>query len=146
MGFDISKFERTNFVERTGELRFPGLQVFFDEDEDPIFKVRGLTAEEIYSAKHDANKGKVLTEIVGKLSGGKDREKAAAILEAMGMNDDAPAELIQIYSHLEQGLIEPKLTRPQVIRLARAFPIEVAQLNNLILELSGKGAIAEVKQ
>lgn len=143
--FDVNKFERAKFVDREGTVSVPSLSEFFEDGAEPVVTVKGLNAEEIYSARQDAQKGRVMSEIIGKLSGGKDREKASAILEALGMNDDAPTELVQIYSHLEFGMVEPKLSRPQVIKFCRAFPIEAAQINQKILELSGKGAVAEAK-
>lgn len=146
MSFDTKAFTKAQFTPREGELRLPALAPFFDEGEEPVFRVRMLDALELHNCRADSMRGKLMAEVVGKLAAGSDKEKAQAILDGLGIADDDPPELAQIYSHVEHGLLEPQLTRHQIIRLGQAFPIELNLINRKILELTGQGAVAQVKR
>ena len=145
MPFDTKAFGKTQFQPREAELTLPALAAFFPEGEPPVFRVRGLNAVEIHQAKEDGLSGKLLMEVIGKLAAGSDREKAQAVLDSLGLRQDDPPKLAQMYNHLEIALVEPRLERSAIVKLGVAFPIELQMINNKIMELTGKGAVAHVK-
>lgn len=139
--FDVKSFQKASFTPREEEIEFSSLKQFGGS-----FVVRGLTAFEIAQCDESAQKGKLVSDLIQKLAGASGKEKAAALLEGVGISDDVPELLAKRYAHVVAGCVEPKLELSDVVRLADAFPIEFSQLANKILELTGKGQIADVKR
>lgn len=139
--FDLKAFRNAQFKPREAELEFSALADFGGK-----FVVRGLTATEIARADEAAQKGKLLSDIVEKLAGAAGKQKAAALLEGVGISDDVPALLAKRLEHVVYGVVEPKLEHADVALLANAFPIEFSTIANKILELTGQGQIADVKR
>lgn len=145
MSFNLKAFEKTKYAPREGEVKLPSLSHYFGEGEEPVFKVRGLDSVEIHRARDQASRGKLMSEVVAKLAGGTEREKAEAVLEALGVTADDPQSLVIKYANVEAGVVEPKLERYHVVKLAKAHPIEFGMLERKIMELTGLGHAAEVK-
>ncbi|MEH6575791.1 MAG: hypothetical protein V7731_01820 [Amphritea sp.] len=145
MPFDVKQFDRATFKAREAFASFPALKGFFDEGEEPGFTVRGLSGTEIALAKQDAQRGRLVTETLLQMNSANEKEKVSAMLQEMGINDDDPAEVAQLLSHLEYGIIEPKLTRAQIVKLVEFYGVDMLVIGRKILELSGQGAVAEVK-
>lgn len=142
--FDLDKFRSAEFTPREAEIKFSALssQGFGDG----VFKVRGLTAEEIAKADESATTGKLLSDVVEKLAGSAGKEKAAALLEGVGISKNVPELLKKRLEHVCLGSVEPKLELADAVKLGEAFPIEFSQIANKILELTGQGQIADVKR
>lgn len=138
--FDLSAFRKAEFKPREAEIEFSALADFGGK-----FKVRGLTALEIAQADEAAQKGKLLSDLVEKLASSSGKQKAAALLEGVGVSDDVPALLSKRYEHVCMGLVEPKMELADVVKLGDTFPIEFSTLANKILELTGQGQVADVK-
>ncbi len=47
MGFDASRFMKEKFLHRIEDVPVPDLKDFFPEGEEPVWKVRGLTGQEM---------------------------------------------------------------------------------------------------
>lgn len=138
--FDVKSFKKANFTPREEEIHFSSLEQFGGS-----FIVRGLTALEIAKCDESAQKGKLVSDLVEKLASSSGKEKAAALLEGIGISDNVPELLAKRYEHVVAGCVNPKLDLSDVVSLAEAFPIEFSQLANKILELTGKGQVADVK-
>jgi len=54
MGFDIDKFDSTEFVERTRDIPVPTLKKFFGKDEKPTWTVRCISGPEMFLASEQA--------------------------------------------------------------------------------------------
>lgn len=146
--FDLKSFERAAFEPRQCDVALPSLADFF-KDSEPVFVVRGLTANELARADEAARKGKMISDLVEKLlesQGGK--EKAAALLDAAGLSNaiDPPQIIKQRIEHVRMAVVSPALELQHVIKLADAFPIEFTRLANAVLEMTGQGQVAAVKQ
>mgnify|MGYP000229217827 CR=1 FL=1 len=141
--FNVEGFRNTTFTPRESLLTLEAFEkAGFG---DGKIKVRGLTACEIEQANEASQKGKLLSDMVVKLAGSSGKEKAATLLEGVGISGNVPALLAKRHEHVVMGVIEPKLELLDVVRLADTFPIEFSQIANKILELTGLGQQAEVK-
>jgi len=140
---DLEGFRKTTFTPRESVMT---LEAFKKAGlGDGKIKVCGLTALDIAQADEESQKGKLLSDLVAKLASGSGKEKAAALLEGVGISDNVPELLAKRHAHVVTGVVEPKLDLSDVVKMADAFPIEFSQIANKILELTGLGKQAEVK-
>ncbi|WP_375191799.1 hypothetical protein [Marinobacter sp.] len=140
---DLKKFQNAEFVPRETEVTLEALaEAGFG---DGVVKVRGLTAHELATAEESASKGKLLSDLVERLSGA-GKEKVGALMDGIGYHQDVPAALAKRLEHVRLATVEPKLELADVAKLAEAFPIEFSILANKVMELTGKGQQAQVKR
>lgn len=145
--FNSKAFGKASFARRETSVSFPELKDFFNEGQEPKFTVRGLSADEIYRAKHEAaDRNKTTSEVMAQLNSGTPNEKASALLQSLGYDDEVPASLVIVFEHVEAALISPKLTRPEIVKLGEFFPTVLMVLENKIMALTGLGAEAQVKR
>lgn len=140
---DLKAFQRARFVPRETEVTLDALaESGFG---DGKVTVRGLTAHELAEAEESASKGKLLSDLVEKLAGS-GKEKVGAIMDGIGYHQDVPASLAKRLEHVRLATVEPKLELADTAKLAEVFPIEFSIMANKIMELTGKGQQAQVKQ
>lgn len=141
--FDLAEFRKAEFKPREAEIPFSAFaKAGFG---DGVFKVRGLTAEELAQADEAASKGKLLSDLIEKLAGSAGKEKAAALLEGVGVSEATPEQLKKRMQHVVYGCVEPQLELQDVAKLGNTYPIEFNLLANKIIELTGLGQTADVK-
>ena len=139
MGCDAEKFLNTKMQPRTANVQVPGLSDWFSADEDPVWKVRGITGQELGKARQAVSNRKDLTAILDKLIGGSSKEKADAAESALGINDDVP-ENVALRIHLVRyGSVDPVADEDLAVKICTCFPIEFEALWKKILELTGQG-------
>lgn len=141
MGFDLARFQSTQFQARTAEVELPALAAFFAPGERPAFTVRGLTFEEIARADVAADRSKVMLGLVEALAGKSAPEQVAALKAALGHGEATPEHAVKRLEMLAMGAVEPALALSDVVRLADAFPIEFRILSDKVLELTGQGKV-----
>jgi len=138
MSFNPDKFERAKFEPRTRQIPVPALADFFDEDSEPVWTVRGLTANELHrsiDAGHTQKTlGKILESIAANGAGVADARKALGFI-----GKDTPGEVAKRLEMMVQGSVEPQMPLPLAVKLAENFPIEFYQITNEITELTGLG-------
>lgn len=142
-GFDLKAFQKAQFVPRETEVTLDALvEAGFG---DGVVKVRGLTAHELAEAEESASKGRLLSDLVERLSGsGKD--KVGALMDGIGYHQDVPASLAKRLEHVRLGTVQPEMDLADIAKLAEVFPVEFSIMANKILELTGKGQQAQVKR
>lgn len=140
---DLKAFRKAEFVPRETEVTLEALAEAGLGD--GVVKVRGLTAHELAAAEESASKGKMLADLVEKLAGS-GKERVDALMDGIGFHQDVPASLAKRLEQVRAGVIEPEMELADVVKLAEKFPIEFGILANKILELTGKGQAAQVKQ
>jgi len=145
MPFDKNKFITTRFIPRQEELEFKDLQAFFDENEKPVFTVKGLTGVEYAKAREAADRNKDIQAIFEGLASSKSKNKTEAIKDLLNLGNDVP-QIIAIKLELFlYGLVEPEPDLDFAKKLCKNFPIEFLQITQKIEELTGMGAVAEKK-
>lgn len=137
-GFNVDRFERAQLKPRTEAVPVPGLADFFDKDAPAEWHVRGLTSIELNNAMEAGKRQASIESIVKAMAQGGDQVEA--MRKALGLTKDTPGEIAKRLEMLVCGSVEPKITLPQAVKLAEAFPVEFLQLTNKITELTGKGA------
>ncbi len=138
MPFYVSDFGQQRFEMRTGEVRVEALAQWFDEDE-PVFKVRGLTYAELAQADSDFDRAKAVDNFSKAI--GVDDAAVAAMKQAIGLDAKHPEAMVKRISFLVNGSIEPKVSESLAVQLSERFPVEFAAITNKILELTGLGKI-----
>lgn len=141
MGFDLARFQGTQFQARSAEVSLPALSHFFGPDEPPIFRVRGLSFEELARADVAADRSKVMLGLIEALAGKSAPEQVAALKDALGHGEATPEHAVKRMEMLALGALEPALALSDVVRLADAFPIEFRILTDKIVELTGLGKV-----
>lgn len=140
---DIKAFQKAKFVPRETEVTLEGLAEAGFGDGKVI--VRGLTACEIAEAEESASKGKLLSDLVERLAGA-GKEKVSALMDGIGYHEDTPAALAKRMEHVRLATVSPKMDLADIAKLGEVFPVEFSIMANKIMELTGKGQQAQVKQ
>lgn len=144
MGFDAQAFQREEFEPREEAVRVDGLSAWFGEDEEPEWRVRGLSHQELSHAEEAATRRQDVAAVVDALSGNS-QKKAEAILELLGMDEAVPKDTAKRMEMLRMASIEPEVDLDVAIKMSKVKPIEFTLITNKILELTGKGYAAVKK-
>lgn len=140
MGFDTSKFQKQEFSYRIRSVKVEALTAFFEENEDPLWEVRGLSVDEIYKSNEAAANAKMLEGIIEGLAGSK-TEIAEAIKKLTGQDSNVSDQTSKRLQQLTFGSVNPKISLENAVKLAETFPIEFMDLTNEILKLTGLGKV-----
>jgi len=147
MGFDTERFSATSFKDRVETIPVQRLAAFFNDGEKPEWKIRGLTGTESAIAKQavqeNQNVEAVLKAVGSKL--GKDIEEGIKELAGLHSASDEkmPDELIQRFSWLVLGTVDPVCSHELAVRLADNFPEDFYLITNKIMQLTGAGRLGE---
>lgn len=138
--FNVTDFMKAKYVSRTKEIEVPGLAGFFGPDEKPIFKVRGLTGEELGRVNEASSKLRNLSTIIAGLVSDNAKDNIEAIREGLGINCDLPADIARRLEMLVLCTVEPTITLEVAVKLCKVFPIDFYELTNVIKDLTGQGS------
>jgi hypothetical protein len=139
MSFDSKKFLKTKFVPRTEDVPVPDLQAFFPEGSKAIWKVRGLTGQELGRAAEASERNRNIVAIIEGLTAEAAADKAEALKDLLGVGGSTPQDIAKRLEHLTIGSVDPPCTLDLAVRLCEVFPVEFYQLTNKILTLTGQG-------
>lgn len=145
MSFDSKKFLKTKFVPRIEDHPVPDLRDFFPEGAESVWRVRGLTGQELGRAEEAAARNKDIAAILAGLTGVEDKEKTDAMKDLLGIGGNTPQDVAKRLELLAIGSVDPVCTLDLAVRVCEVFPIEFYQLTNKISLLTGKGQMP-VKQ
>jgi hypothetical protein len=144
MAFDAQKFQGAGFKDRIEEVDVNDLKAFFGSKEKPIWKVRGLTGEELAFARDAEERTRNINALVEGLAGQAAKAKIKVIKDELGLTDEkVPADYIRRLEILRYGSVDPEIDKPTSVKLAANFPTIFYQLTNRILELTGLGRLGE---
>lgn len=139
MPFDSKKFLKTKFTARTEEVPVPDLAAFFPDGAKAVWKVRGLTGQELGRANEAAARNKNVAAILEGIASGVAKEQTEAVKELLGVGGSTPEDVAKRLEHLAIGSVDPKCTPDLAIRLCETFPVEFFQITNRIVQLTGQG-------
>lgn len=142
--FDPAKWRKAKLKAPEAVVSMPELAEFGGDE----MRVRQLDSNELHHADTVVSKRKGIRELIEKLAGGDDKEKAQAVLEAMGYgdSDDMHDTLIKKIEHVRMALIEPVLTESDLVKLARFHPVPFQRLHNKVMDLTGQGGVAALEK
>jgi len=140
MPFDVKKFEKAKFVPVVAEVEVPDLKEFFGECEPAVWKVRGLTGQEMGRANEAVDRNRNISAVIEGLVSDNSKEKSEAIKSLLGISKfDTPADIAKRIAFLQYGSVEPTCTEEMAVKLCEVKPIEFFTLTNKIVELTGQG-------
>lgn len=140
MGFDTKGFDNARFTPREGEVIVDGLKEFYDDDEKPVWKVRGLTGMEIGKTKIAVHKEKAYDALLTALKSDNVSDKVDAIKELLSMgNSRKQGDIAERLFQMVEGSVEPKCTLERAIKVCKVSAVDFYNITNKILELSGQG-------
>ena len=137
--FDAKKFMKTKFTPRTADVPVPEMRDFFPEGVKPLWKVRGLTGQEMGRANEAADRNKNMSAILDGLTGEASKEKAEAVKALLGIGGTTPADIAKRLEWLVIGSVSPKCTPDLAVKICEVYPIEFYTITNKIMFLTGKG-------
>lgn len=131
------------FEARTAEVRVSSsaLVNYFDEGSEPVFKVRGLTYEELSKCNNAADTTPAMRKLLEELNKKDGAGIATEIKNVFGVGNDTPANVIKAINHVVTGCVDPEIDEEMAVKLATAFPIEFGQISMKIVELTGQGHV-----
>jgi len=138
-GFDTKKFLKTRFSPRTADVSVPDLKDYFPAGEKPVWKVRGLTGQEVGTARQASANRKDLGAIMDGLLGSAGEEKARAVREMMNLSGDIPEDVVKRIAYLTVGSVDPPGSEELSVFLCENFPVTFYDITNQILVLTGLG-------
>ena len=141
MPFDVKKFEKAKFEDRTKSVSVPDLAEWFDEGEAPEIVVRGLTGAEIALTHEAAARNKNIQGLMEAIASSDSSEKIDAIKSSLGIDSDSPEELARRVEQLRLGAVDPEFDQMQAAKFFECYPVEAYQLTNEINRLTGKGRL-----
>lgn len=139
MGFDAEKFMNTKMQPRTADVPVPGLASWFEGEDKPVWKVRGVSGQELGQAKQAVEQRKDIAALVSGIVGGQSAEKAEAAKKIMNIDDTVPANVALNIHLVKLGSVEPEADEDLAVKLCTCFPVEFQQISKKILELTGQG-------
>jgi len=141
MAFDEKKFMNTKFTPREREVKVPDMKDFFEPKEPPVFRVRGLTGNELATVHEAVEKHKNIAALIeGLLSKGTE-EKIEAIRNALGVSSDVPGEIARRLEMITIGAVQPVITLEIAVKFCEVYPIEFYEVTTAISELTGRGQV-----
>lgn len=142
---DVAAFMAAELNTREHDVEVPELKGFFGKKK-PVWRVRGLTANEISQANQAAERGTEDLKAVIEAFTGEGSEKAEALRKAFGISDgEVQSDVSRRIAILMFGSVSPKLGsesehRDFVLRIAEHFPTIFYNLTTTILGLTGEGS------
>jgi hypothetical protein len=137
MPFDAKKFMAAQFEPRMSEISVPGLVDFFGPDEQPVWKVRGQTADEVARTIEAGDKHRNIDAVIAAI--GENSDKIQELRDVIGISKERHTDIIKRLEQLTMCSVEPAITLDIAVKLAETRPIELYILTNEILRLTGLG-------
>jgi hypothetical protein len=142
VAFDKKKLSSANKNKielRSEEVEVPELNVLMDfkEDEVAIIIVRQMKLDELIEIQH--NQFDMMRNLVeGVIEAAIDKNAVRnEIADALGNKNSAFTQRIDT---IEKCIVEPKLSRSEILYIAKMFPSVVVKLYTVIINLTDKGA------
>jgi hypothetical protein len=137
MAFKIQDFKAAQFKPRVGEVPVPELQPFFENGENPVWRVRGLTGIELARANDAADRNKKVSAVVEGVLSSSSKKIAKSVKQVI--DPDTPQDIAKRLEHLMTGSTDPECDLELAKKICERYPIEFYAITNKILQLTGKG-------
>jgi len=137
MAFNQQAFMKAQYQPRTADVDVPSLAAYFDDEEKPVWTVKGQTASDVAKAIEAAAKNNNISSIIEAI--GKSNVQVDELKKAIGISDDTPQDIVKRLEQLTQCSVSPAIDLSCAVKLAESHPIEFYILTNKIVELTGMG-------
>lgn len=142
--FDSRAFMRQKFIHREGEVDVSDsvLKEFFEKGAKAVWKVRGLTANEIAIANEAKQNREKVDAMVEAIASADKSDMVDGFRQWLGNSGDVHGEISKMLAQVRFGSIGPVIAEDVAVKIAIVAPVEFYQLNRKILELTGLGQVA----
>lgn len=141
MGFDGKRFVNTRFVPREEDVPVDDLKEWFEKDGKPLWRVRGLTGQELGAVNEAVERNKNIAAILEGLLAPENAEKVESLRKLLGVSDDVPQDIAKRIEMLTRGSVAPECDLDLALKLCENFPIEFYEITQVIIRLTGQGRI-----
>lgn len=139
MAFKIQDFKSAPFEYRVDEVQVPELKPFFENGDDLVWKVRGLTGQELGKANEAADRNRKISSVVEGVLSRSAKKMAQAVKHVV--DPDTPQDIAKRLEHMIIGSVEPECDLELARKICERYPIEFYSITNKILELTGQGQL-----
>lgn len=140
MAFDTKKFMSEKFTARTAGVSVTDMAAWFEGDDPPIWKVRGLTGKEVGFAREAVARNKSIPKIQEMLTSTKVAEKLEALTSLFNLDSKKTPDAVALaLDYFRLGSVEPECTLELAVKVCKTFPIEFDLISRKIQELTGLG-------
>lgn len=143
--FDAKRFMSQQFVHREEDVPVPDMKDFFPEGEPAVWRVRGLTGQELGLCNQAAERNRNMEAILEGVASAAGAKKSDAIKKLIGGRDDTPDDVVKRMEMLIIASIAPECDLQLAVKLCKIFPIEFYQITTAIGKLTGMGQTAKKK-
>ena len=146
MAFHADAFVRADLTPRTKDVPVPGLKAWFDEGEQPIWRVRALTANELARANSARDRARNRDLVLSEVAAGHSDEVRQQVRALLGMAaDEIEPNYARAVEVVMAGSVAPECSEDMAVKLAEHYPVILFDLNAQILTLTGLGSEARKK-
>lgn len=143
---NLDKFRKARFIRPSETFAVPELKEFFDEDEEPVYHIHGLDANEQWYALEAKKQNSLSQALVKAIEANNQQEIIDVTRLALGRSEELRTheeyayrlELIRL--GVTNGDGRSCLDYEDVARLGKHFPMIFFRLSTRILQLSGEGS------
>ncbi len=145
----LKTFRTTKFKRPTEQVPVPELkELLFEDDEQPVITVRGLTSNQLFQARELLAKNNPMRALVKALtSGAKDTEMFDLFKRSLGATDDACPEVVYRTEMLMKGFVpepgEESLQYSDCAKIQEKFPEIFLRLTDKIIALTGANSVVD---
>jgi len=146
MAFNVQKYQSAKSKHRQTSIKVPDLAAFFDDDDEAVWVVRGLTFNEMSVCTSRAESSERFAEIANALlnKGLEDKEASENLKEALDVNENQPTTHTKMrLQYLQMASISPLINSDISLKLSEVHPIIFKQLTDEIITLMGRGQDVE---
>lgn len=146
---DPNLIDSSRLETRTEIVAISGLEAAKNDGKlvDAKLKIQQLSGDDLSRVVDSItinNKLEELSKAAATASGSKKqtdiRNLIASLLEILGLDEKACNKTVERQSVLLHGIIEPEMTRQQIVILDQKFGVDMLDISNRIMTLSGMGA------
>ena len=132
---------KASFIERVADVPMASLSHWFKSEspDDFTFKIKGLNSHEMALVQRVTEDNEILRQTASMLAS-VNNEQSVELQNVLGIStSDTPDSLAKRLKMVQLGLVEPTLSMPEVVKLAKVRWQEFTILSNEITKLSAQG-------
>ncbi len=137
--FDAKRFMAANFVAREEDVPVPDMREFFGADEKAVWRVRGLSGQELGVANQSAERNRNIDAVLEGIVSAVSAKKAEAVHRLIGGREDVPDDVAKRLEMFVWGSVAPEADIEMAVKICRVYPIEFYTITNAISRLTGMG-------
>jgi len=146
MPFNSEAFAAAALRPRTQEVAVPELAAWFPAGEQPVWRVKAVSASDFARANQAAESRKRGEAFLEAMASGVHAEMVRELQALVGRDrTTVEPDIARRIELVIAGSLEPACDEAMAVRLAEHFPVVLYSLSNAILTITGQGSDVEKK-